>query len=146
VAACATFAGVGCGAGGVEQGATVSVYATAPLCAGAKRELARQGGAAGSVRVRIECLGGAGDQRLDLAVIGADARRVTEDSTSVGYIGETSPRARRFSEPILEAAGIAQVAGRSGRVAMARLLAAIEAAGDAGNLREAVAGQIPGSG
>ena len=37
-----------------------------------------------------------------------------EDSTSVGYIGELDPAATRFSRPILDAAGIAQVGGPSG--------------------------------
>jgi hypothetical protein len=147
VAACVILAGVGCGGGGVEQGATVSVFATAPLCAGAKSELARHGDQAGSVRVRVLCLAGdaGGRGRLDLAAIGADARRATEDSTTVGYIGETSERATRFTSPILGAAGIAQISGTSGRAALARLLAAIEAAGDAGNLREEVRKEIAGS-
>ncbi len=117
----------------------VSVYATAPLCAGAKRELAQQGGRAGSVRVRVLCLPEARSEgRIDLAAVGANARRAAEDSTTVGYIGESDPAATRFSSPILESAGIAQVAGVSGRAAMARLFSAIEAAGDAASLREAV--------
>ena len=89
--------------------------------------------------MRVVCLGDASSGGgLDLAVIGADARRATEDSTTVGYIGETTPAATRFSSPILESAGIAQVSGMSGQAAMERLLGAIEAAGDAGNLREVV--------
>ena len=46
--------------------------------------------------------------------------------------------ATRFSHTILDAAGIAQVSGTSGRAALAKIFGAIEAAGDAGNLREVV--------
>src|SRR3954453_10406266 len=46
----------GCGAGsGVSEGAAVSVYAGAAVCAGAKKELARNGEEVGSVRVRVVC-------------------------------------------------------------------------------------------
>ncbi len=136
----------GCGGGGgVEEGATVSIYVAAPLCAGAKREMSRHGEPVGSVRVRVVCLPGArGGGGIDIAVIGANARRATEDSSAVGYIGETSPEATKFSSTIVESAGIAQVPGTSGDAAMARLLGAIEAAGDAGNLREVVDERISG--
>jgi hypothetical protein len=127
----------------VEEGATVSVYVAAPLCAGAKQEIARRGPRVGEVRVRPVCLAGSeGGRRIDLAAIGAGARRATEDSSAVGYIGEADPRATKFSSTILESAGIAQVPGTSGRAAMARLVSAIEAAGDADNLREAVDEEI----
>jgi branched-chain amino acid transport system substrate-binding protein len=137
------LAAAGCGGGGVEEGATVSIYAAAPLCAGARRELAREGPRVGEVRVRAVCLGP--EQRggrIDLAAIGANARRAAEDTSTVGYIGETSPAATRFSSTILESAGIAQVPGASGNAAMSRLLGAIKAAGDAGNMREAVEERI----
>jgi hypothetical protein len=136
----------GCGGGGgVEEGASVSIYVAAPLCAGAKQELARHGEPVGSVRVRLVCLPGAGGGGgIDLARFGANARRATEDSSTVGYVGETSPDATRFSSTILESAGIAQVPGTSGDAAMARLLGAIEAAGGAGNLREVVDERISG--
>jgi hypothetical protein len=135
----------GCGGGGIAEGATVSVYVAAPLCAGAKQEIARRGERAGEVRVRALCLarserGG----RIDLAAIGAGARRATQDSSTVGYIGEADPRATRFSSTILESAGIAQVSGMPGKVAMARLLGAIEGAGDADNLREVVDDEVSG--
>lgn len=147
----------GCGAGeGVDQGATVAVYVSGPLsgpegtagraqCGGARRELARHGPRAGQVQVRVVCIGSAADGgKWTLAGVGANARRATEDSTTVGYIGETSPPATKFSSTILEAAGIAQVSGISGASAMARILSAIEAAGDAGNLREVVDEEISG--
>lgn len=115
----------GCGeSNGVADGATVSVYVAAPLCAEAEQELARQGGEAGNVRVRVACLPNAeGDGELDLATIGANARRATEDSSAVAYIGERTKAASRFSEPILEAAGVRQYSQMSGAAAMRRLLA-----------------------
>ena len=136
----------GCGAGeGVEEGAVVSVYAAAPLCSEAKRELVRHGQKTESVTVRVACLP-ATDERggVDLAGIGANARKATEDSTTVAYIGETSPRATRFSQTILDAAGVAQVSGMGGDAALDRIFGAIEAAGDAGNLREVVFEEIGG--
>jgi hypothetical protein len=130
----------GCGESeGVADGATVTAYVAAPLCAGAKRELAREGGQAGDVRVRVICLPGVESKgKLDLATIGANARRATEDATTVGYIGEPTRAASRFSEPILETAGIAQLSQSSGAVAMKQLLRAVDEAGNSGSLRESV--------
>jgi hypothetical protein len=139
-AACLLLGVAGCGeGGGVADGAVVTAYVAAPLCAGAKRELAQQGGRAGSVRVRAVCLAGVRDRRgLSLAAIGANARRATEDSVAVGFLEAPDPPASRFSRPILESAGIAWVTESSGGAAMARLLGAIRAAGGSGSLRQAV--------
>lgn len=130
----------GCGESeGVAEGATASVYAARPFCAEAKRELAREGGRAGDVRVRVICLPAAeNEHKLDLATIGSNARRATEDSTTVGYIGEPTRAASRFSEPILEGAGIAQLTETSGTIAMRKLLRAVAEAGDSVSLRESV--------
>ena len=127
----------GCGSGGVAKDATVSAYAEAPLCAGARRQLADEDGRAGSVRVRLVCLESArhGD-RLDLATVGANARRATEDSASDGYL--EVPSRPSYSRPILEAAGVAWVSGDSGAAAMARLLHAIRDVGSGSSLRESV--------
>ncbi len=142
--ACALGAfGAGCGeGGGVSAGATVSAYVVAPLCGGAKRELTRAGGQAGDIRVRAVCLANArsGD-RLSLAQIGANVRRATEDSTAVAYLEPPDPAAKRFSDPILESAGIPRIASNSGAAAMARLLRAIRETGGSGSLREAVHSQ-----
>jgi hypothetical protein len=125
VAAVSLLVLAGCGeSGGVASGATVNVYVAAPLCAEAERELARHGGRAGDVRVRVTCLprvesGG----KLDLAVIGANARQATEDSSAIAYIGERTKAATRFSEPILEVAGIRQFSEMSGAEAMRKILA-----------------------
>jgi hypothetical protein len=79
---------------------------------------------------------------LNLAVIGADARRATEDSTTVGYIGEPDPAAARFSRPILTSAGIEQLSNLPATVAMTRMLGAIRDAGDQGDSRAAVSDQL----
>lgn len=121
----------------------VTVYAAGPVCEGAQRALNDRGGRAGSVRVRVRCLPSTGQPgRYDLAQIGANARRATEDSTTVGYIGETEPHARLFSAPILEAAGIAQLSGESGSQAMEEILQAIAATSETEGVRESVYGQL----
>lgn len=134
----------GCGAnGGVAEGATANVYVAAPLCAEAKRELARDEGRAGGVQVRVVCLPRAeSSHKLDLATIGANARRATEDSTTIGYIGEPTRAASRFSQPILEEAGIAQLTEPSGAIAMKKLLQAVDEAGSSSSLRESVRGEL----
>jgi hypothetical protein len=129
----------GCGGGeGVESGATVAAYVEAPLCSGAKKELARQGGEAGDVKVQAVCLpsprkGG----KLDLATLGANARRATEDSTAVAYLEAPDPSASRFTHPILETAEIPWIASSSGQKAMAQLLKLIPEA-DSGSLRHSL--------
>jgi hypothetical protein len=135
---CVLLGAAGCGEGkGVSAGATVVAYVEAPLCAGAKRELASEGGRAGDLRVRAVCLAGVdGGGHTDLVQLGANARRATEDSASVGYI--EPPATPSFSRPIVEAAGIAVVRSNSGQVAMKRLLGAIGGAGDSGSLRASV--------
>jgi hypothetical protein len=124
----------GCGeADGVADGASVATYAAAPLCSEAKRELARVGGRAGDVRVKVTCLPLAErDGKLDLAQIGANARRATEDSSAIAYIGEPTRAASHFSEPILEEAGIRQFSQMSGVEAIRKLLRGLEAEGDSG--------------
>jgi hypothetical protein len=134
----------GCGeAGRVEEGATMSVYASAPRCAEAKRAVARAGGRAGSVRLRVLCLAPVERKgRLDLAAIGANARRATEDSTTVAYLAEPDPTAARFARPILEEAGISQSRGRSGAAAIARVVRSLRRAREGESPREAVLEQI----
>lgn len=132
---------IGCGEEGVSSGATVRVYVGAPLCAEAQRELEKQGGSAGDVEVQVVCNpvvehGG----RLNLAVVGAAARRATEDSTAIAYV-ETPGAANRFSRPILEEAGIAWTTSTSGASAMQRILTAVSEAGS-GSLRDKVRGSL----
>jgi hypothetical protein len=130
--------GVGCGEDeGVAAGATVTAYVEAPLCAGAERELAREGARVGEVRVRAVCLKSTGaGKRLDLATVGANARRATEDSATVAYV--EPPATPSFSRPIVEAANIAVIRSKSGKVAMDRLLDAIRDADVSASLRDHV--------
>lgn len=121
--------GVGCGEGGVGSGAIVSVYVAAPLCKEAKGALQKAGGKAGELEVQALCLapveaGGA----LDLAAAGANARRATEDSTSVAYLEAPGP-ATKFSRSVSEAANIAWLETSSGATAMRRVLEALEERG-----------------
>lgn len=137
----------GCGEEGVANGATVNVYASQPLsgpetpsgklfCGAAATELARAGGHAGDVRLKLICLDDtarSGGWRL--AAVGANARRASEDSTAIAYLGEPQAAAARFSQPILETAGIGRLTDRSGRVAMAAVLKAVGDAGSSEDLR-----------
>ncbi len=144
LAACAA---AGCGGEGVAAGATVRVYASQPLsgpeaaigkrfCAEAAAELRRAGGRAGEVRLQLVCLDdAAGGGRWRLAAVGANARRATEDSTAVAYLGEPQAAAARFSLPILETAGIGRLRDDSGQAAMAAVLRALRGAGGAEDLR-----------
>ncbi len=131
-------AAAGCGGEGVSNGAIVSAYVVSPLCPGAKRELARAGGRAGSIHVRVVCLPSPlNGARLDLAEVGSNARRATEDSTSVAYLAPPD-RAARFATPILDAADVASLYNSSGAAAMERLRKAIRRAGASGSLRASV--------
>jgi hypothetical protein len=122
----------GCG-GSDSEGATVSVYVAAPLCAGAKAELASHGAAAGHFTVAVRCLApsaGAG-RRPDLATDGSNSRRATADSSAVATLEPPGPGAK-FTRAILESAEIPLVTSASARRGMERILTAIEGAGDSG--------------
>jgi len=131
--------GAGCGGEGVASGATVRAYVEAPLCAGAREELGRAHGSAGDVRVRVICLPSSSEAgRLDLATVGANARRATEDAAAVAYLEAPNPRRVPFTHAILETAEIRWIASASGRDAIATLLRSIEAAEEATSLRRAL--------
>lgn len=144
----------GCGEGGAEEGATLTVYASAPLsgpeaevgrrvCAEAREEARRSGGP-GGFELRVVCLDAAGPEgRWTLAQVGANARRATEDSTTVAYLGEPMRAARRQSLPIVEAASIAELGNLSGRDAIAKVAAAIEGS-DSSDPRQAVFDAVEG--
>ena len=113
----------------------MAAYVEASLCPGAKKELGRQGEEAGDVKVQAFCLpsplrGG----KLDLATLGANARRATEDSTAAAFLETGDPSASRFTRPILETAEIPWIASSSGEKAMAQLLKLIEST-SSGSLR-----------
>ncbi|HKF81671.1 MAG TPA: hypothetical protein VKB23_01765 [Solirubrobacterales bacterium] len=144
----AVFA-AGCGEGGAGEGARVTVYVSAPLrgpeasagkrlCAGARAEAAKAGGRVEDLRLAVVCLDAAdGAGGWTLAQVGANARRATEDSSAVAYVGEPDPRARKQSRPIVAAAEIAAIGGVSGEEAVASVIAAIRD-GDASEPRDAV--------
>jgi len=129
----AVFAG--CGAGGAESGATVSVYTAAPLC----KEARAGAGAAGDLEVRVICLPPRRSGDADLAGAGADARRATQDSTSVAFLEAPGPTAK-FSQSIVEAADVAWVETSSGTTAMRRIVKALE--GDGSSPRKAVLDEV----
>lgn len=125
---------LGCGEEGVAEDAVVRVYADAPLCGEAERVAAGSGVA--DLRVRVVCLPDAarGD-RVDLAVVGGNARRATEDSAAVAYLaapGSGLP----FTREIAASAGIPVLAGEDGAASMRRLLDALAAADTSRSLRE----------
>lgn len=141
--------GAGCGEeGGVAEDATVAVYVSAPLQgeegeAGRRlcdeaREQASQGKGDEELKLRVVCLDASGpDGRWTLAKVGSNARRATEDSTAVAYIGEPDRKARLQSRPILDAAGIAQIGGVPGRQAIAQIKTTLRD-DDSGDPRDAV--------
>jgi hypothetical protein len=134
--------GVGCGGDeGVAAGATVRVYVGADLCQGARGELADQGREAGDVEVKVVCLAPTGRPgSLDLATIGANARRATQDSSTIAYVESRGP-ANSFARTIVEEAGISYVLDPSGSSATKRILKAVEEAGSGslrGEVREAL--------
>jgi hypothetical protein len=136
----------GCGSGsGVGEGASVSVYVSAPLCAEAKEELLRRGAQAGDVSVRVGCLKQAESARgrVDLAAAGADARRATQDSTTVGFV-EPPGREAGFARPILEEADVSLILSSSGAKAMRTIIRDLESRGDE-SPREAVSPSTAGS-
>lgn len=133
--------GTGCGEDGVASGAAVTVYAAAPLCKEAEGQLAREGARAGDVQVRITCLPPVQRHgRADLATAGANARRTTEDSTSVAYLEAPGPGAK-FSATIVESANIAWLETNSGSTATHRILKALEERGSS-SPRQAVLDQV----
>lgn len=123
------------GEGGAAEDATLTVYVSAPLrgeegaagrrlCEEAREQAAGREG--DGLMLRVVCLDATGsDGRWTLAKVGSNARQATEDSTTVAYIGEPDREARRQSQPIVDAAGIAEVGGLPGQEAIAQIQAAL---------------------
>ncbi len=138
----------GCGEGGAEEGARLNLYVSAPLhgdeagvgqrvCTEARGEAGRVG-SPGGYELRVVCLDAAGPEgRWTLAQVGVNARRATEDSTAVAYLGEPIREARLHSLPIVEAAGIAELSRLSGKGGVAKVAAAIDES-DSNDPRQAV--------
>lgn len=115
---------------------------------GAEGTLANAEGRAGPWRVRAVYMddSGAGGE-WTLAQVGANARRASEDSAAIGYLGDLDPRATRFSLPITDEAELPRIGYRPGegtspavfgREAMELLIGAIREAGEEGADRAAV--------
>ena len=122
--AAAAFA-AGCGGSSAEGDATLAVYLSAPLSGprvadgqdvadGAQLALDDAGGEAGGTPVTLAALDDAGKRGWDAAATGANARRATEDTTTIAYIGELDSGASRTSIPITNSAGILQVSPGAG--------------------------------
>jgi hypothetical protein len=138
----------GCGEEGVEGGATVNVYVSAPLrgdegiagrrlCEEARAQASRGSGDE-DLKLRVVCLDASGPGgRWTLAQVGANARRATQDSTAIAYVGEPDPQARKQSGPIVAAAEIAQIGRAGGREAVAQIQAALRES-DSADPRDAV--------
>lgn len=135
----------GCGEEGAEEGAELTVYVSAPgqrLCDEARAE-ARGEKTTGDHTLQVVCLdAGAGDSGT-LAKVGSNARRATEDSTTVAYIGEPDRETRKQSQPILQTAEIAQLGEFNGREAIQTVIVAIDE-GDSDDPRAAVFDAIEG--
>jgi ABC-type branched-subunit amino acid transport system substrate-binding protein len=114
----------GCGST-VQEGSELTVYLSGPehgaaagawrdLTAGARLALEQAGAEAGGVPIRAVELddteAGEGEVGWTQARVAANARRATEDSTSIAYIGELDSDATRVSVPITNEAGLLQVA------------------------------------
>jgi hypothetical protein len=116
----------GCGEGGAQSGATVSVYVVPPLCQEARGKVDQAGRKAGDLKVRVLCLrrverGG----RADLAMAGENARRATEDSASVAFLEAPGPAAA-FTRSIVENADVTWVKTNSAGTVVQRILGALE--------------------
>jgi branched-chain amino acid transport system substrate-binding protein len=122
----------GCGGGGDGEPATLSVYVSAPLQGpraaagaaiedGARLALADAGGRVGKLRVRAVYMNDSGPGGWTIARAAANARRATEDSSSIGYLGDLDSGATRASLPITNQAEIVQISPGSTAIDLTRL-------------------------
>jgi hypothetical protein len=133
--------GIGCGEGEPDSDAAApAIYVTPSLCAEA-RTAYRANPRPGGELVSLVCLDRVGH---GLAAIGAGARRASENSATIAYIGEPDRKSVDFSEPILEAAGIGATSGSDGAAAMTTVLRAVGASAGDDDLRAAVREQLEG--
>lgn len=115
------------------------MYVSAPLCAEAGEALDSASSRVGDLRLRAVCVDESAERgESRLAAIGAAARRATEDSSSIAYIGTPDPTAVRFSTSILEEAGIPRIATSSGKAGMRVLLRTLRSSDDPSSPRESL--------
>lgn len=122
----ATFAVAGCASSGsgIQAGERVDVYVSMPLHGpeavngrdamdGARLALADARGKVGELEVHATYLddtpGTGRDAGWSGAVAAANARKATQDSAAIAYIGDFDSRATRFSLPITNEAHLLQV-------------------------------------
>jgi len=128
-AAAAGALAAGCGGGGGEP--ELSIYLSSPLrgplaadghdvADGARLALADAGREAGGVDVRLRVLDDAGSGGSEAALAGANARRATEDSTAIAYLGELDSGTTRTSLPITNEAGLLQISPGASAVDLTR--------------------------
>jgi branched-chain amino acid transport system substrate-binding protein len=125
------LAGCASGGSGVESGERVHVYVSMPLHGpnaangrdvvdGARLALADAEGKAGVLEVRATYLDDASGTGADAgwspAAAADNARRATEDSAAIAYIGDFDSGATRFSLPITNEAHLLQVSPASAAV------------------------------
>lgn len=135
----------GCGEEGAQEGAELTVYVSAPgqrLCDEA-RAAAEGKRTTKDHTLRVVCLDTGSESGGTLAKVGSNARRATEDSTTVAYVGEPDRERRKQSQPILNTAEIAQLANLNGREAIRTVIAAIDEA-DSDDPRAAVYDAVEG--
>ncbi|HEX6151928.1 MAG TPA: hypothetical protein VFZ19_00250 [Solirubrobacterales bacterium] len=135
----------GCGEEGAQEGAELTVYVSAPgqrLCEEAQAE-AEGKRTTGEHTLRVVCLGTGAESGGTLAKVGSNARRATEDSTTVAYVGEPDRETRKQSQPILNSAEIGQIGELNGREAIRTVIAAIDE-DDSNDPRAAVYDAIEG--
>ena len=119
----------GCGSG-TEADPALRAYLSAPLSGasaadgndvadGARLALEDAGLEAGGVAISLKVLD-AGSGGSPDALAGANARRATEDSTAIAYIGELDSGATRTSLPITNEAGLLQVSPTASAVDLTR--------------------------
>jgi branched-chain amino acid transport system substrate-binding protein len=124
-----------CGGGGISSGSRATVYVSMPLrgssaatgravVRGARMALAAAGSRVGKLRVRavyLDDTAGSGSRASwSDAVVGANARRATEDTSAVAYIGDFDSGATRTSEAITNGAHLLQISPASTAVDLVR--------------------------
>jgi branched-chain amino acid transport system substrate-binding protein len=125
VLACAVAAASGCGATADDEAhGPLTVYVSVPLRGpsaaagrdirdGAKLALDDAGGTAGEDEVELRVLDDAGPRGWTPGAVGAAARKASEDTSAIAYIGDFESGATRISLPITNQAMVPQVSPAS---------------------------------
>lgn len=134
-AALSALALASCSSGEQTVEGPVTVYVSLPLTGpraadgndaadGARLALEQAGGRAGDLEVEAEFLDdSSGAAAWDPVLVGENARRAAQDSSTAAYIGELDSEPTRTSAPITNEAGIVQVSPGAGGVDLTRTAA-----------------------